>query len=59
MLQSFKGPQIPKILCRNWLEQISLAGEGGEISCNPGRSAAILANQPICFAYPFGKSGKV
>lgn len=23
------------------------------------RSAAILANQPICFAYPFGKSGKV
>lgn len=42
MLQSFKGPQIPKILCRNWLEQISLAGEGGEISCNPGKSADLF-----------------
>lgn len=41
--KSFKGPQIPKILCRNGLEQISLAGKGGEISCNPGKSADLFS----------------
>lgn len=52
--------------CYNLLKDPKSPKYSAEIGLNKlvwqakeARSAAILENQPICFAYPFGKSGKV